>query len=111
MGGTSPPIRKNMANTSVKDKEIVDQKIKTPSKFHVIIYNDNYTTMECVIEILTGIFRHSQEDAIALTLKVHKEGSAIAGTYHYEIAEQKALDATSLARNQGFPLVLKIMAD
>lgn len=100
-----------MANTSIKEKEIVDQKNKTPPKFLVIVYNDNVTTVEFVIEMLIKIFRHSQEDANDLTIKIHKEGSAVAGTYYYEIAEQKALDATSMARNQGFPLMIKLMAE
>lgn len=100
-----------MANTSVKEKEIVDQKTKTPSKFLVIVYNDNVTTVEFVIEMLMKIFKHTQEDASDLTINIHREGSAVVGTYYYEIAEQKALDATSMARNRGFPLVIKIMAE
>ena len=70
--------------------------------------NDDATPIEWVIGVLKQVFKHSEADAEALTMKVHTEGSAVAGTYKYEIAEQKSLEAVNASRNQGFPLQLRV---
>ena len=85
--------------------------VKPPSLYNVIYVNDNTTTMEFVIESLCTIFDHSAETAMELTMKIHDEGSAVVGTYPYEIAEQKGVEVTLLARNNGFPLGVKLEAD
>jgi ATP-dependent Clp protease adaptor protein ClpS len=54
------------------------------------------------------VFRHTDETAKDITLKVHNEGSAVVGVYSFEIAEQKGVEATNLARQAGFPLQIKI---
>ena len=91
---------------------VIDEKIKQvtkePSMYNVIMLNDNSTPMEWVIGILKEIFKHSDADAEALTMKIHNEGSAVAGTYKYEIAEQKSIEAVNASRNHGFPLQLKV---
>ena len=73
--------------------------------------NDDVTPMEFVIALMMTVFGRSETDAVALTMKIHNEGSAIAGVYTYEIAEQKGIDATNLARENGFPLVIKVKAE
>jgi ATP-dependent Clp protease adaptor protein ClpS len=97
-----------MADTAVKTREIVSVAVKPPSKYKVIVCNDNVTPMEFVIIMLISVFKHTQDSAIDLTLKIHNEGSAVAGIYSYEIAEQKGIDATVMAREQGHPLVIKV---
>lgn len=82
--------------------------IQEPGKYNVIFLNDNHTPMDFVIEILKQIFKHSQETAEKIMLEVHEKGSGIAGTYTYEIAEQKTTEATLCARQQGFPLGIQI---
>ena len=82
--------------------------VKPPSLFNVIYVNDNTTTMEFVIETLITVFEHSDESAMALTMKIHEDGSAVVGTYPYEIAEQKGVEVTLMARNNGFPLGVKL---
>jgi ATP-dependent Clp protease adaptor protein ClpS len=57
------------------------------------------------------IFRHDERTAVNLTIQVHDEGKGIAGVYSFEIAEQKAIDATNMARLNDFPLVIKIEAE
>jgi len=99
--------------TSAVDNDIqIDEKIKIiisePKKYKVLFLNDDKTPIEFVIEILISIFKHSEETARDLTLKIHDEGSAVVGIYSYEIAEQKGIEATHLARNAGFPLQVKI---
>jgi ATP-dependent Clp protease adaptor protein ClpS len=97
-----------MSETAVKNKESVVTNIKKPSKFKVVVYNDDFTPMEFVVAVLISIFKHNEEVATELTLKIHNEGSAVAGIYTYEIAEQKAIDATEAARNSEYPLQIRV---
>lgn len=82
--------------------------LKEPSMYNVIYINDNVTTMEFVIETLMSIFNHNLEKAQAITMAVHDNGSGIAATLPYEMAEQKGVEVTQLARNNGFPLQIKL---
>lgn len=92
----------------VKIDEKILQDLKVPEKYKVIMLNDNGTPMDFVTSILTLIFKHSEETAKKLMLTIHDEGSAVVGIYTYEIAEQKALEATTLSRDNGFPLQLRL---
>jgi ATP-dependent Clp protease adaptor protein ClpS len=92
----------------VKTDSKVKQILKTPKNYHVILLNDEVTPMDFVIELLVKIFKHKPETAKDLTLKIHKEGSAVCGTYTYELAEQKGTEATNESRDRGFPLQVKI---
>ena len=91
---------------------IIDEKIKTeiqePKRYKVLIINDDQTPMEWVIGILMEIFRHSRETAEKLTLQIHNEGSSVVGIYTYEVAEQKALEATSVCKENNFPLRIRL---
>lgn len=84
--------------------------LKEPELFDVVILNDDKTPMEFVTGLLKEIFNKSQQDAINLMLSIHHNGSAVAGTYIFEIAEQKGVDATNIARDSGYPLMIKINA-
>ena len=99
-----------MAATDLDVK--IDEKIKIditePKRYKVIFLNDDKTPIEFVIELLVTVFRHSDETAKDITLKVHNEGSAVVGVYTFEIAEQKGVESTHLARQAGFPLQIKI---
>lgn len=94
--------------TEVQIDEKIKQKIKEPKRWKVIFLNDDTTPMDFVIELLTTIFKHSQETAKELTIQIHTEGSGIAGVYSFEIAEVKAIEATQLARSNAFPLQIKM---
>ena len=82
--------------------------IPEPVRYNVIYINDEVTTQEFVVETLVIIFNYTQVEAEEMTLKVHKEGSAVVATMPYEMAEQKGVEVTMLARNNGFPLVVKL---
>jgi ATP-dependent Clp protease adaptor protein ClpS len=97
-----------MSETAVKSRDLVVTNLRPPSKYKVIVLNDNSTPMEFVIVMLITVFKHTQDAAIDLTMKIHNDGSAVAGVYSYEIAEQKGLDATDLARAHGHPLQIKV---
>jgi len=97
-----------MSNSAVETKVNNKIKIKEPSKYNVIMLNDNITPFEFVIGILTDIFHHSDQTAKELTEVIHNHGSAIVGTYPYEIAEQKGLEATRISRKNKYPLEIKL---
>ncbi len=89
-------------------EEIVDseteEEVKEPSMYKVLLHNDNYTSMEFVVEILLSVFNKSIEDATMIMLKVHKEGIGVSGVYTYEVAETKVDTVYTLAREREFPL-------
>ena len=92
----------------VKPKIQVKTNVQPPGLFNVIYHNDNVTTMEFVVETLKTIFHHTEETAYDITVKIHEEGSSVVSTLPYEIAEQKGVEATMLARTNGFPLNIKL---
>jgi ATP-dependent Clp protease adaptor protein ClpS len=75
-----------------------------PPRFVVWLLNDDYTTMEFVIEVLMKFFKKTQEQAMEIMLKVHQQGRGVAGIYSYEIAETKVSQVTDYAKAKGFPL-------
>ena len=95
-------------DTEVKIDEKIKIQILEPGLYKVIFLNDEQTPMDFVVSLLILIFKHSQETANAITLKIHEEGSGVVGIYSYEIAEQKAIEATNFSRENGFPLRIKV---
>lgn len=95
------------ADTAVAEKTVVE--LQPPSMWKVVLLNDDSTPMELVIDLLTGIFKHTEAKAKEITLEIHETGSAVAGVYSFEIAEQKGIEATAVARQQGSPL--RILVD
>lgn len=85
--------------------------LKEPSQYRVIYINDEQTTQEFVVETLKVIFNYDEGAAMALTMRVHEEGSAVVAVMPYEMAEQKGIEVTLLARNNGFPLQVKVEQD
>ena len=103
-----------MATDTIIEKKTTTtttRKVKEPSKYKVIVCNDDVTPVEFVVAMLVTVFNHEERRALNLTLTVHNKGSAVAGVYSYEIAEQKVLDATNMAQLNGYPLVVKMEAE
>jgi len=92
----------------IKTEQETKIKYITPKLYRVILLNDDYTTFDFVIEILKTVFHKSDEEAINLTLKVDREGSASVGVYPYEVAQMKVERTHSLARSAGYPLRARI---
>jgi ATP-dependent Clp protease adaptor protein ClpS len=92
----------------VKTTKKKSEKIEPPNRYKVVVCNDDVTPVEFVVSMLIMIFKHNEKSALELTLLVHKSGSAVAGTFSYEVAEQKSIDATNLARASGYPLIIKV---
>jgi ATP-dependent Clp protease adaptor protein ClpS len=83
-------------------------KTEEPGMYDVLFLNDDITTVEFVIKVLKQIFNKTQEESIKITEAIHTYGQGIVGTYLFEIAEQKGIETTLLAREEGFPLQVKV---
>jgi len=92
----------------IEKKKVRSSKLQVPKKYKVVVCNDDVTPMDFVIAMLISVFKHGHDQAYDLTMAIHNQGSAVAGIYNYEIAEQKALDGVNLARSHGFPLLIKV---
>lgn len=97
-----------MAGTDIQVEETVKVRISEPKKWKVIFLNDDFTPIDFVISLLMEIFKHGTESAKAITMQVHEQGSGIAGSYSFDIAEAKSAEATKISRSHGFPLQIKI---
>ena len=78
--------------------------VKHPKKYKVYILNDDYTSMDFVVDILMGIFHKSYEQAENIMLEVHKKDRGLCGIYTHEIAETKVMQVIKKAKDNGFPL-------
>lgn len=92
---------KNASHTALKEREIY--KLKEPHHYAIVMYNDDFTPMDFVVEILMTVFLKSQEEAVGLMMSVHKGGEAVIGRYTYDIAASKRNKALSMARTAGYP--------
>jgi ATP-dependent Clp protease adaptor protein ClpS len=92
----------------IKIDEKIKKKVTEPKKFNVIMFNDEVTPMDWVIEVLKQIYKHTSASAEHITMTIHTEGKAVVGTYFFEIAEQKATETITASRNHGFPLQVKV---
>tara|TARA_B100001027_G_scaffold210091_1_gene176854 strand:+ start:243 stop:545 length:303 start_codon:yes stop_codon:yes gene_type:complete len=93
-----------MTEEKQQNQTQVKNQVKEPGKYNVIFMNDDYTPMDFVIQVLVEIFYHSREQADELTRLIHDKGRAVVGTYVHEIAEQKSIETTTMARSSGHPL-------
>ena len=85
-------------------KERVRTEKKEPTLYKVILLNDDYTTMEFVLQVLEGIFQKSPAEAYRIMMQVHLNGSGIAGVYPWEVAETKVETLAAAARKAEYPL-------
>ena len=100
-----------MAQSKSQIRERQRISIKEPKNYHVIMHNDDITTMDFVIMILKEIFLYDDNMSVDLMLQVHNAGKAIVGTYTYDIAYSKVQKVTSMAKKENFPLQLTIQPE
>lgn len=81
-----------------------EKDVGEPAMYKVLLHNDDYTTMEFVVDVLMSIFHKSNDEATQIMLNVHHQGVGLCGIYVYEIAETKVETVHTLARENGFPL-------
>jgi ATP-dependent Clp protease adaptor protein ClpS len=100
-----------MAQSDIKIRIKPNLQITEPPMFKVIYINDNFTTMDFVVRSLVQHFNYTSDTAVNITTGIHESGSAVVAVLPYEIAEQKGIEVTVDARNEGFPLQVKIEAE
>ena len=92
----------------VKSTQRNKVKIEKPKNFKVLMYNDDFTTMEFVVDVLVNVFNRNMEEANRIMLEVHNKGMGIAGIYPYDIALTKLTIAMKMAGENGFPFKLTV---
>jgi len=94
------PDKKTGGEVKEKPKAVT----KRPRLFHVLLVNDDYTTMEFVVHVLEAIFDKGPAEAYRIMMEVHTRGKGVCGAYTYEVAETKVETVHEMARLEGFPL-------
>ncbi|HUF78219.1 MAG TPA: ATP-dependent Clp protease adapter ClpS [Thermoanaerobaculia bacterium] len=80
------------------------RKAKRPRLYKVLLHNDDFTTMEFVVDVLVRYFHKTTAEATRVMLEVHRDGLGLAGIFTYEVAETKVAQVTAEARQEGMPL-------
>jgi ATP-dependent Clp protease adaptor protein ClpS len=84
--------------------EKTHDRTKRPELYRVILHNDDYTSMEFVVDVLESVFGKSPAEAYRVMMQVHQAGIGVAGVYSYEVAETKVAEVKELAREADYPL-------
>ncbi len=105
----SRPKEEQEGGVAIEEK--VDTRLKKPKRYKVLLHNDDFTTMEFVVALLQHVFHHSEADAMAIMLNIHKTGIGIAGVFTYEVAESKVAQVMELAEKAEFPLLSTVEPD
>ncbi len=82
----------------------VEEDVREPRQFKVLLHNDDYTTMEFVVHVLVNVFHKNENEATQIMLNVHNQGVGVCGTYTAEVAELKVSLVHRLAKENGYPL-------
>lgn len=86
-------------------------RLQEPARYKVIMFNDDYTPMEFVVEVLEQYFSHPREKATQIMMTVHTQGKAVCGVYSRDVAETKAMQVNQYARDSQHPLLCEIEKD
>lgn len=86
-------------------------KVRRPRRWKVLLHNDDFTTMDFVVHVLTRHFHKSEGEATHIMLQVHHKGVGVAGVYPRETAETKVVEVTDDARANGMPLLVTAEAE
>jgi ATP-dependent Clp protease adaptor protein ClpS len=97
-GPVDAPVREGGLATRTRPK------LERPARFKVLLFNDDYTPMEFVVNVLEQVFRKSPAEATQLMLTIHRSGLGVAGVYVLEVAETKVATVHQLAEERGYPL-------
>jgi len=98
-------LERNRAAAEENDLAVLPRReVRQPRRFVVVLHNDDYTTMEFVITVLTRFFAKSETEASRIMLEVHHHGRGVAGIFLRDVAESKVEQVEELARTEGHPL-------
>lgn len=89
----------------IEEELLTELEIEEPKKFKVLLHNDDYTTMDFVVEILMEVFHKSYEEAEFITLTIHTQEKAVCGIYSFEIAKMKVQEVKRRAKENEYPLL------
>lgn len=95
-----------MANT--QSDTVTRTDITYPNRYNVVLLNDDFTPMDFVIQLLIEVFNKNLETSKEITIAIHEKGKGVAGTYNFELAEQKKTEAVAISRNNGHPLTIVV---
>lgn len=87
-----------------QSKTIERTEVRYPDRFKIIMWNDDFTPMDFVVQLLVELFDRNLNDAKVIMHNIHHDGKGIAGEYNFEIAEQKVHEGSTIARHNGYPL-------
>jgi ATP-dependent Clp protease adaptor protein ClpS len=83
---------------------VVEDDLREPQQFKVLLHNDDYTTMDFVVEVLMKVFNKTEDEAFGVMMSVHEKGVGLCGIYTAEVAETKVQLVHQMARKRSFPL-------
>lgn len=83
---------------------LIEERVREPRQFKVLLHNDDYTTMDFVVEVLRKVFGKSEPEAMAVMMSVHEKGTGVCGIYTAEVAETKVYVVHQMAKARSFPL-------
>ena len=95
-----------MANT--QSDTVTHTDITYPNRYNVVLLNDDFTPMDFVVQLLIEVFNKNLEESKEITIAIHEKGKGTAGTYNYELAEQKKTEAVAISRNNNHPLTIMV---
>jgi ATP-dependent Clp protease adaptor protein ClpS len=98
------PSEKTWGEILERPHERPEERTEEPELFNVYLINDDYTTMDFVVEVLELVFLKSPSEAYGVMMTVHTQGRGLAGVYPFEVAETKVATVADLAQQAGFPL-------
>jgi len=104
--GTGPDTRESTLTVPR-----VEERLKRPSMWRVLLHNDDYTTQEFVVWVLQQIFNKPPAEAFAIMLSVHQSGLGVAGVFTHDMATTKVQAATDAAEQQDYPLLVTMEPD
>ena len=108
MSGINHEWQQDADGVIVLDREEEKQEVKPPSKYHVFILNDDYSTFELVIDVCCRFFGQTEDQAQRTAQAVHTKGKGLAGTYPKDIAETKAHVANNFCQEREMPLLATV---
>lgn len=99
-----------MVDTVVKthSDSLSKEKTQIPKKYNVVLHNDDKTSFEFVMMLLSTVFKKDFNESYEITHKIHNSKAGVAGTYYREVAEQKKHEADKLSSMYGFPLQITV---
>jgi ATP-dependent Clp protease adaptor protein ClpS len=102
---------RHRSDTAVVTQKKTALKLKKPKLYKVLLHNDDFTTMEFVVMILQGIFGHSETEATAIMLHIHRHGVGVGGIYPFAVAEAKVAEVMATAEKAEYPLLCTMEPD